>query len=61
MEWLVSHKESLVGVLLVLLPHLVALSPSLAKGEGIISAILNFIAGNYGAAENKKDDKKKGK
>lgn len=61
MDWLVNHKADLVGVLLVLLPHFIALSPSLAKGEGIISAILNFIAGNYGASENKKDDKKKGK
>lgn len=60
MDWLVSHKENIIGVLLILLPHFVALSPSLAKGEGIISAILNFVAGNYGAAENK-DDKKKGK
>jgi len=58
MEWLVSHKENIIGVLLILLPHLVAFSPSLAKGEGIISAILNFVAGNYGAAENKKDKKK---
>ena len=58
MEWFVSQKENIIGVLLILLPHLVALSPSLAKGEGIISAILNFVAGNYGAAENKKDKKK---
>lgn len=58
MDWIVSHKVDLVGVILVLLPHLVAFSPTLAKGEGIISAILNFVAGNYGAAENKKEKKK---
>lgn len=60
MDWLLSHKVDLIGVVLVLLPHLVALSPTLAKGEGVLTAVLNFLAGNYGSAENK-DDKKKGK
>jgi len=61
MEWFSNHKYDFITLAIALLPHFIALSPSLAKGEGIISAILNFIAGNYGAAENKKDDKKKGK
>lgn len=60
MDWLLSHKVDLIGVVLVLLPHLVALSPTLAKGEGVLTAVLNFLAGNYGSAENK-NDKKKGK
>lgn len=61
MDWFSNHKIEVFSLLLAVFPHIVALSPTLAKGEGIITAILNFLAGNYGAAENKKDDKKKGK
>lgn len=47
-------KLSILSLALAVLPHIVALVPALAKGEGIISAVLNFLAGNYAAAENKK-------
>jgi len=60
MDWIVENKGVIGSLLLVLLPHIVALSPTLAKGEGVISAVLNLLAGNYGSAENK-NDKKKGK
>jgi len=47
-------KGSLIALALAVLPHLVALVPGLAKGEGIVSAVLNFLAGNYANAKNKK-------
>jgi hypothetical protein len=47
-------KGQIVAIALAVLPHIVALIPGLAKGEGIISAVLNFLAGNYGAAKNGK-------
>ena len=47
-------KGSIIALALAVLPHIVALVPALAKGEGIASAILNFLAGNYGAAKNGK-------
>lgn len=47
-------KLSIFSLALAVLPHIIALVPALAKGEGIISAVLNFLAGNYAAAENKK-------
>lgn len=43
----------LFGVLAAL-PHFVALSPRVAQGLGIVSSILNVIAGNYAAAANGK-------
>ena len=46
-------KGSIIALALAVLPHIVALVPALAKGEGILSAVLNFLAGNYGAAKNK--------
>jgi hypothetical protein len=46
-------KGSVIALALAVLPHIVALVPALAKGEGILSAVLNFLAGNYGAAKNK--------
>ena len=46
--------EIIIPLALAILPHVVALVPALAKGEGLISAVLNFLAGNYGAAANKK-------
>jgi len=53
MDWLGSHKEILATALLAVLPHIVALVPGLAKGEGIVSALLNLLAGNYANAKNK--------
>ena len=53
MSWIVEHKETLVALLLALLPHIVALVPGLAKGEGIIASILNALSGNYANAKNK--------
>lgn len=47
-------KGSILALALAVLPHIVALVPAIAKGEGILSAVLNFLAGNYAAAENKK-------
>lgn len=47
-------KGSIIALALAVLPHVVALIPALAKGEGIVSAVLNFLAGNYGAATNRK-------
>lgn len=41
----------LFGVLAVL-PHCIALSPRLAQGLGLVSRVLNVIAGNYAAAAN---------
>lgn len=46
-------KSEIIAIALAVLPHIVALVPALAKGEGILSAVLNFFAGNYGAAKNK--------
>lgn len=46
-------KGTAIAIALAVLPHIVALVPGLAKGEGIISAVLNFLAGNYAAAKNK--------
>jgi hypothetical protein len=45
--------ELIVTIALAVLPHVVALVPAIAKGEGVIAAILNALAGNYGAAKNK--------
>lgn len=53
MDWLIENKGTIGSLLLILLPHIVAVSPSLAKGEGVISALLNLLAGNYGEAKNK--------
>jgi hypothetical protein len=47
-------KGEIIAIALAVLPHIVALIPGLAKGEGIISAVLNFLSGNYGAAKNGK-------
>lgn len=62
MSWIVAHKADIAAIALFLLPHLIALIPPLAKGKNLITAVLNIIAGNYGAAKNAeiKDDKKKG-
>lgn len=46
-------KGEIIALALAVLPHIIALVPALAKGEGILSAVLNFLAGNYGAAKNK--------
>lgn len=43
----------LFGVLAAL-PHFVALSPRVAQGLGVVSSLLNVIAGNYAAAANGK-------
>ena len=59
MSWIIEHKADIVTIALFLLPHIIALIPGLAKGKNLITAVLNIIAGNYGAAKNA-DDKKKG-
>ena len=42
-----------VGVIgAAVLPHVVAAVPSLAGASGVIGAVLNAMAGNYGAAKN---------
>lgn len=51
-------KGTILALALAVLPHIVALVPPLAKAEGVIGAILNFLAGNYGAATNGKPSKK---
>lgn len=51
-------KGTAIAIALAILPHIVALIPPLAKAEGVIGAVLNFLAGNYGAATNGKPSKK---
>ena len=50
--------ELIIALALAVLPHVVALVPAIAKGEGIIAAVLNTLAGNYGAATNGKGSRK---
>lgn len=59
MNWLVEHKGELATLALVLLPHIIALVPPLAKGKNLITAVLNLFAGNYGAAKNAEQKERK--